>query len=108
MVNSEPLNFAWVTVKLVLPVLVTIIGCEAELPTATDPKLMDGGFSDMVAPPPPGLPGEVVPTQPAWDTITNKTNMIPRAEGVEKGRSETELFGVMVFIVPIVSDSSRA
>jgi hypothetical protein len=60
--NCTPVRVACVTVRVSVPVFVTIMVWVSVLPTTTDGKLMDGGVKEMVAEPVEGL--EVMPAQP--------------------------------------------
>jgi len=78
--NCVPVRAACVTVRVSMPVFVTIMACESVLPTTTDGKLMEGGVNDIVAEPGevemPGL--EVMPAQPTCMTIPSVRAMIER------------------------------
>jgi hypothetical protein len=76
--NCVPVRAACVTVRVSMPVFVTIMACESVLPTTTDVKLMEGGVNDIVAEPGevevPGL--EVMPAQPTCMMIPSVSAMI--------------------------------
>lgn len=64
--NCAPIRAACVTVRLSVPVFVTIMAWESVLPTTTDGKLREGGVKDIVAEPVEvEVPGpEVIAAQP--------------------------------------------
>jgi len=78
--NCVPVRAACVTVRVSMPVFVTIMAWESVLPTTTDGKLMEGGVNDIVAGPRevevPGL--EVMPAQPICMMIPSVRAMIER------------------------------
>jgi len=77
--NCAPVRVACVTVRVSVPVFVTIMAWVSVLPTTTDGKLMEGGVKDIVAEPVDGL--EVMPAQPTCMTIPNNRAVI-QAEDV--------------------------